>query len=142
MDSILENDDWSYYNIDSENTRINVISGCKRNLANEFHQVRLSSSGVIEVKHLGQWGGICNDGFTIKEADVLCKQFGFDLGAAKIGESSEEPYSGRIHVGDLSCQGEESDVSKLISIPVTMKYKIHKIFWEYNISNHMSFRFR
>ena len=124
MDSILENEDWVYHSIDSENTRINEISGCKRNMMNSFHQVRLSSSGVIEVKLLSQWGGICNDGFTVKDADVLCKQFGFDLGVAKIGESSEIPYNGRIHVSDLSCQGEESDVSKLILIPVIVEYTI------------------
>ena len=114
MDSLLENEDWTYNSIDSENTRINEISGCKRHLMSRFNQVRLSSSGVVEIKHMDKWGGICKDGFTVKEADVFCKQFGFDLGAAKIGENSEEPYNGHIHVTDLSCQGEESDVRKLI----------------------------
>ena len=32
----------------------------------------------------GEWGGICDDGFTITEGDVLCHQQGFKLGAEKV----------------------------------------------------------
>jgi len=82
---------------------------------NSIDQVRLRSSGVVEVKQLNKWGGICNNDFRTNEADVLCKQFGYKLGVAQIGESSEKRYSGPIHLFDLSCQGEESDITKCTS---------------------------
>ena len=115
MDSLVEDTDWVYYLIDETNTDINQISGCSRTrrAANSIpiDQVRLNKSGVVEVKHLNEWGGICDEGFRNQEADVLCKQFGFELGVANIGENVAERYNGTIHLFDLTCTGQENDVS-------------------------------
>lgn len=112
-DSIIEGEDWIYYSVDRKNIQVNEISGCSRDpdVDDSFNQVRLTS-GVVEIKYLDKWGGICDDGFTVREADVLCKQFGFDLGVANIGESSDVAYTRPIHLLDLSCNGLENDVSK------------------------------
>ena len=113
IDSIVERNDWEYYTIDKYNVNVNKISGCTKNEKEEngFNQIRLNSSGVVEIKYLENWGGICDDGFTFKEADVLCRQFGFDLGVANIGESSDVTYTRPMHLIGLSCQGSESNVS-------------------------------
>ena len=131
IDALVESNDWDYYHVDEENTAITKLSGCSRvrEGVNSIDQVRLRSSGVVEVKQLNKWGGICNNGFRTNEADVLCKQFGYELGVAQIGESSEKRYSGPIHLFDLSCQGEETDVSDLLlmykyiaTYPLTRQY--------------------
>ena len=113
IDSIVERNDWEYYTIDKYNVNVNKISGCTKNEKEEngFNQIRLNSSGVVEIKYLENWGGICDDGFTLKEADVLCRQFGFDLGVANIGESSDVTYTRPMHLIGLSCRGSESSVS-------------------------------
>ena len=115
VDSLVEERDWIYYLVDETNANINQISGCSRTRREtnnpSFDQVRLKKSGVVEVKHLNEWGGICDEGFGNKEADVLCKQFGFEQGVANIGENVAERYSGTIHLFDLSCSGDEKDVS-------------------------------
>ena len=113
IDSIVERKDWDYYTIDQYNVNVNKISGCTKNEKedNGFNQIRLNSSGVVEIKYLENWGGICNDDFTVKEGDVLCRQFGFDLGVANIGESSDVTYTRPMHLIGLSCQGSESNVS-------------------------------
>ena len=115
VDALVESNDWDYYHVDEKNTAVTKLSGCSRTRGevDSFDQVRLNSSGVVEVKHFHKWGGICNDGFTTNEADVLCKQFGYELGIANIGESSDKIYSGPIHLFNLTCQGEESDVRVL-----------------------------
>lgn len=119
MDSLVEDIDWVYYLLDERNTNINQISGCSRTRRDThsivIDQVRLNKSGVVEVKHLNEWGGICDEGFRSQEADVLCKQFGFELGVANIGENVAERYNGTIHLFDLSCTGEENDVSNIHS---------------------------
>ena len=115
MDSLVEDKDWVYYLVDEANANINKISGCHRTRRgankNWVDQVRLNASGIVEVRHLNEWGGICDEGFTIHEGDVLCRQFGYELGAANIGETFIEQYPRPIHLFDLSCNGEENDVS-------------------------------
>lgn len=34
--------------------------------------------GNVEILHLGKWGAICDDEWDSREADVLCRQLGFN----------------------------------------------------------------
>ncbi|NXJ44598.1 C163A protein, partial [Spizaetus tyrannus] len=65
-------------------------------------------SGRVEVKHLEQWGTVCDGDWTIKDAEVVCKQLrcGFALQAlnrAPFGEGSGPTWLYR-----LDCRGDES----------------------------------
>ena len=45
-------------------------------------QVRLTggatvNQGLVEVFCNGQWGTVCDDGFSVFEADTICKQLGY-----------------------------------------------------------------
>ena len=40
--------------------------------------------GSFQVEINGTWGGICDDSFTINEANVICRQMGFELGARQV----------------------------------------------------------
>ena len=114
MDSLIEEENWVHYSVDETNSDINQISGCSptRQDADNIlvDHVRLRTSGIVEVRHLDEWGTICDGGFTVQEADVLCRQFGFELGVANIGENAIDGYPGPIHLFDLSCDGEENEV--------------------------------
>ena len=44
--------------------------------------------GNVEINHLGQWGGICDDEWDMAEANVICKQLGFVLGAIEATTNS------------------------------------------------------
>ena len=49
--------------------------------------IRLTSgreADLVEVKIGGRWGGICDDGFSFNEANVVCRQLGFELGAEQV----------------------------------------------------------
>ena len=48
--------------------------------------VRLSkanctSEGLVEVYCNGQWGTVCDDGFSITDANTVCKQLGYSRAA-------------------------------------------------------------
>ena len=114
MDSLIEEENWVHYTVDETNLDINQISGCSPTHKDADNilvdHVRLRTSGIVEVRHLDEWGAICDGGFTVQEADVLCRQFGFELGVANIGENAIDGYPGPIHLFDLSCDGEENEV--------------------------------
>ncbi|KAL8206954.1 UNVERIFIED_CONTAM: Neurotrypsin [Gekko kuhli] len=65
--------------------------------------------GRLEVLYNGQWGTICDDGWTELNTHVVCRQLGF-----KNGRSSSERYieeaRGPIWLDDVSCSGKESAI--------------------------------
>ncbi|XP_070154001.1 uncharacterized protein [Polyergus mexicanus] len=70
-----------------------------------------SYEGRIEVKILGHWGQVCDDGFGMINADVICKELGFDLGALEVrsgGFYGNLDPSTRFMVDQLKCRGNET----------------------------------
>ncbi|XP_076659938.1 uncharacterized protein LOC143363221 isoform X5 [Halictus rubicundus] len=82
------------------------------------YAIRLSGSdntyeGRIEVKILGVWGQVCDDGFGMNDANVICKELGFDLGALEIrpgGFYGNLNPPTRFIVDQLQCRGNETSL--------------------------------
>ncbi|XP_026064709.1 galectin-3-binding protein A-like [Carassius auratus] len=72
----------------------------------------LPSSGRVEVYHDGQWGTVCDDGWELAEAQVVCRQLGFPgaISVAPGGQYGEG--SGPIWLDDMNCKGSESSLSE------------------------------
>ncbi|XP_030847771.1 deleted in malignant brain tumors 1 protein-like [Strongylocentrotus purpuratus] len=67
-------------------------------------------SGRVEVLYNGEWGTVCNDGWDLTDANVVCRSLG--LGAARVafwaavfGEGT-----GTIVLDDVSCSGDETSI--------------------------------
>ncbi|KAK9978263.1 hypothetical protein ABG768_020022 [Culter alburnus] len=72
----------------------------------------LPSSGRVEIYHDGQWGTVCDDGWELAEAQVVCRQMGFPGAiSAKSGGRYGEG-SGPIWLDDMNCKGSESVLSE------------------------------
>jgi len=67
------------------------------------------SEGRLEVRHNGQWGTVCDDGFSNVTAEVACKMLGFDTGTAE-GEAPFGGGSGPIWLDEVRCNGTESSL--------------------------------
>ena len=68
------------------------------------------TSGFLEVFHMGEWRGVCDDGFDVNDAAVICRQ----LGTPTISEpliSASLSGSGAFWVDDLACIGEEFNIA-------------------------------
>ncbi|KAL3992021.1 growth differentiation factor 6 [Sarotherodon galilaeus] len=69
----------------------------------------LPDRGRVEIFIRGQWGTVCDDLFTIKSGDVVCRQLGFStaLAVMKRGVLGEADDSVRIFLDDVECEGGE-----------------------------------
>uniref|UniRef100_A0A8C1Z981 SRCR domain-containing protein n=1 Tax=Cyprinus carpio TaxID=7962 RepID=A0A8C1Z981_CYPCA len=71
----------------------------------------LPSSGRVEVYHDGQWGTVCDDGWDLAEAQVVCRQLGFPGAKSFMPGGRYGEGSGSIWLDDMNCKGSESSLS-------------------------------
>ncbi len=72
-------------------------------------------NGRVEIYFDGAWGTVCDDGWDVSDADVVCRQLGY-VGAAEAIESfggGEDP----IWLDDVECVGDEDGLASCPASP-------------------------
>ncbi|XP_051543956.1 deleted in malignant brain tumors 1 protein-like [Myxocyprinus asiaticus] len=74
-----------------------------------------SCSGTVEVLHDGQWGTVCDNGWDISDAAVVCREMGCgDVIEAKTGAYFDQG-SGPVWMNNLNCNGTETTLKNCVS---------------------------
>jgi hypothetical protein len=65
----------------------------------------------VEVYYNGRWGTVCDDGWDINDARVVCRQLGF-TGAVRAYQGNRvSDGTGPIWLDEVNCRGSESSLS-------------------------------
>lgn len=67
-----------------------------------------TGDGVLEITYKGTSGAICPDGWDDKDARVVCKEFGFQHGTARIRSKSVSGIDGPYLTTNVDCNGTEN----------------------------------
>lgn len=73
-------------------------------------------SGRVEIQYQGVWGTVCDDGWDINDATVVCRQLGFST-VTSAHSSHRVSGMGHIWMDDVRCTGSESRLQDCSSQP-------------------------
>ena len=65
----------------------------------------------MEVHYNGEWGTVCDDGWDLNDAQVVCRQLGFGTAIAARGKAFYGEGTGETWLDELNCTGIELTIN-------------------------------
>ena len=65
----------------------------------------------MEVNHNGEWGTVCDDGWDLNDAQVVCNELGLGKAVAAKQNAFYGQGSRRIWLDDVNCAGTEKTIT-------------------------------
>ena len=66
----------------------------------------------MEIFHNSAWGTVCDDGWDVNDARVVCRKLGYPDASSALQSAYFGQGSGQIWLDNVDCQGHESSLEK------------------------------
>ncbi len=73
-------------------------------------------SGIVEVLHRGQWGTVCDIGWDLADAAVVCRELDCGEPVDALSDAQVGHRSGPVWMNNAMCTGSESTLKKCGSV--------------------------
>ena len=65
----------------------------------------------MEVYHNGEWGTVCDDGWNLNDAQVVCSELGYSSAVTAVPSAFYGQGGGQIWLNDMNCIGTEETIA-------------------------------
>ena len=69
-----------------------------------------NGEGRVEIFYNGHWGTVCDDGWGINDAQVVCRELGYSDALSAPMHAHFGSGNGQIWLDNVNCQGHESSI--------------------------------
>ena len=73
--------------------------------------IQAEGQGLLEIYYDGEWGTVCDTGFDMREASIVCRQLGYKAVDTFTSVAERGDSDSKVWLSGLECDGTENSLA-------------------------------